>query len=177
MSLGRSLGRCNGEGGLKKERMFDLSPDRLDGLDSSILQGLVGVAKCHNKPYCFVSQNRQLELLQMYHSWNTSRRTLNRRLKKLEDAGYIERVRRHRRAADGHLILRSTLYKLCGKLFAWIGRVGRWVGRICRVFAVPGMAQYNSQRESEVFLEPPHSVEYLWKSSIKGRASPIKSIL
>jgi hypothetical protein len=116
----------------------------------AILMTLVGVAKCHNKAYCYVSQSRQLELLSKYHAWNISRRTLNRRLKELEDEGYFVRIRRHTKAQDGHLILRSTLYKFCGKLFNWLYGVKKWIGRIFRVFAVPKWAQHNSLQERKV---------------------------
>jgi len=145
----------------------------MESQKTAILMTLVGVSKCHNKAYCWVSQARQLELLSKYHSWNISRRTLNRRLRELEDEGYFIRVRRHQRAADGHLILRSTLYKLCGKLFNWLAGLKRWLGSVFGVFAVPRWAQYNSQRERRVSFQAPISVDILWKTSQKVRASPV----
>ena len=141
----------------------------------AILMTLAGVAKCHNKPYCFVSQNRQLELLKKYHSWNISRRTLNRRLKELEAEGYFIRIRRHIKASNGELILRSTLYKLQAKFFAWAYKLGQWVKRFFGVFAVPKWAQYISETESKVSPATPLDVDILWKSDIKGRASPLNS--
>ena len=91
----------------------------MESQQTAILMTLIGVAKSHNKPYCFVSQQRQLELLKKYHSWNISRRTLNRRLLELQKEGYFVRIRRHVKAPDGHLVFRSTLYKFCGKLFRY----------------------------------------------------------
>ena len=44
----------------------------MESQKEAILMTLIGVAKCHNKAYCWVSQNRQLELLDKYHSWNIS---------------------------------------------------------------------------------------------------------
>lgn len=140
----------------------------MESQHDAILSTLVAVAKCHNKPYCFVSQGRVLELLEKYHSWNISRRTLNRRLKELEDEGFFVRIRRHRRALDGHLILRSTLYKFCGKLFAWIGRLGRWIRSVARVFAVPGLAHNNSLQESRISSMPTHPVENLLTKERNG---------
>lgn len=132
----------------------------MESQHDAILGTLVGVAKHHNKPYCFVSQDRILELLERYHSWNISRRTLNRRLKELEDEGYFVRIRRHIRGSDGRLVMRSTLYKFCGKIFAWIGRVGRWALRLGRVFRVPGLAHNYSLRESKVLngVSPPKNI-------------------
>ena len=140
---------------------------------TAILMTLVGVAKCHNKPYCFVSQDRQVELLKKYHSWNISRRTLNRRLHELEREGYFVRIRRHVKAQDGHLILRSTLYKFCGKLFYYLAGLKRWLASVFGVFAVPRLAQHNSIHESKVSFEVIPNVEILWNPDEKGRASPI----
>lgn len=147
----------------------------LESQKTAILMTLVGVAKCHNKPYCFISQVRQLDLLKKYHSWNISRRTLNRRLKELEDEGYFIRIRRHIHDPQKGLVLRSTLYKFCGKLFNWLYGLKRWVGSIFTVFRVPKWAQHNSEKESKILSPTLSFVEILWKSSKRGRASPIKS--
>ena len=144
----------------------------MESQKTAILMTLIGVAKCHKKAYCWVSQNRQLELLDKYHSWNISRRTLNRRLRELEDEGYFIRIRRHLKAADGHLVLRSTLYKFCGKLFNWLAGLKRWLGSVFGVYAVPRWSQHNSLRESLVSTQTPSSVDILWKTPQKVRASP-----
>ena len=144
----------------------------MESQKTAILMTLVGVAKCHHKAYCWISQNRQLELLKKYHSWNISRRTLNRRLRELEDEGYFVRIRRHIKADDGHLVLRSTLYKFCGKLFNWLAGLKRWLTSVFGVFAVPKWAQHNSTEESLVSTQAPCSVDILWKYGKKGRASP-----
>lgn len=145
----------------------------MESQKTAILMTLVGVAKTHNKPYCFVSQNRQLELLSKYHSWNISRRTLNRRLHELEMEGYFVRIRRHIKAGDGHLVLKSTLYKFCGKLFNYLGGLKRWLASIFAVFAVPKVAHNNSIKESKVSYEVLPHVEILWKTHEKGGALPV----
>lgn len=152
-------------------------PKELHSQKVAILMTLIGVAKCHNKPYCFISQAKQLDLLHRFHSWNISRRTLNRRLRELEDEGYFIRIRRHIKAPDGHLVLRSTLYKFCGKLFNWLYGIKSWIGRVFSVFAVPRWAQYNSKKESKVLSEPLSYVNILWKTPKRGRASPIREVL
>jgi hypothetical protein len=143
----------------------------MESQKEAILMTLIGVAKCHNKAYCWVSQKRQLELLNKYHSWNISRRTLNRRLRELEDEGYFVRVRRHIKAQDGHLIFRSTLYKFCGKLFNWLAGLKRWLGSVFGVFAVPRWSQHNSLQESQVSGALSPSVEMLLIKERNGTLS------
>jgi len=140
--------------------------NQLESQKESILLTLVGVAKCHNKPYCFVSQNRQLQLLSKYHSWNISRSTLNRRLKELEDEGYFIRIRRHKEGQDGKIQFASTLYKFKAKLFMWLHRIGRAIAKIFSFYRVPRVTQYISPRENEIFKEVPSHVEILGKSSM-----------
>jgi DNA-binding Lrp family transcriptional regulator len=141
----------------------------------AILMTLVGVGKTHNKVYCWVSQNRQLELLEKYHSWNISRRTLNRRLKELVDEGYIIRIRRHIKNGRGGIRFNSTLYKFTAKLFVWLRRLGDFVRKVFTFARVPRLAQHESLRGEEIIKGVPHSVEILWKTQEKGRASPLKA--
>lgn len=117
----------------------------VESQQEAILHTLGAISKCHNKPYCWASQQTQLDLLLKYHHWNISRRTLNRRLRELEDQGYFERVRRHIKGNDGQLMLRSTLYKLKAKFFEWAYRAGQWAKRFFNVFAVPKWAQYQKE--------------------------------
>ena len=137
----------------------------LESQKTAILMTLVGVAKCHNKPYCFVSQNRQLQLLSKYHSWNISRSTLNRRLKELEAEGYFIRIRRHKEGPDGKIQFASTLYKFKAKLFMWLHRIGRAIVKIFSFYRVPRTTQYILTRENKIFKEIPAHVEILFKSS------------
>jgi len=147
----------------------------MESQKEAILMTLIGVAKRHNKPYCFISQSKQLELLRRYHSWNICRRTLNRRLRELEDEGYFIRIRRHTEDCHGRLVLRSTLYKFCGKLFNWLEGLRRWIGRVFGVFAVPKWSQYQLKKQQVSLPPEPAYVEILWKSSNQGRASPLKA--
>lgn len=121
----------------------------MESQHDAILSTLVGIGKCRNRAYFFVSQNRLLELLAKYHSWNISRSTLNRRLRELEKEGYFERVRRHIRDADGRFHPRVTLYKLFGKIFKWVGKMAAFVRRIASVFRVSRLEHSHSLRESK----------------------------
>jgi len=144
---------------------------------AAILMMLVGVARTHNKAYCWISQNRQLELLAKYHSWNISRRTLNRRLKELVEEGYIVRIRRHIKNGSGGIRFNSTLYKFKAKLFVWLRRLGGFIRKALSFARVPYLAQYSSLREEEINKRSPASVEILWRTEEKGRASPSEGIL
>jgi DNA-binding Lrp family transcriptional regulator len=145
----------------------------MDSQKTAILMTLLGVAKTHGKAYCWISQNRQLALLSKYHSWNISRRTLNRRLKELVEEGYIIRIRRHIRDSNGGLRFNSTLYKFTSKVFIWLKRLGSWVRKALSFGRVPAMAQHGSLREEEITQDVPSTVEILWKASNRGRASPV----
>jgi hypothetical protein len=137
----------------------------LESQREAILMTLIGVAKCKNKPYCFVSQNRQLELLSKYHSWNISRSTLNRRLKELEDEGYFIRIRRHKAGEDGTILFASTLYKFKAKIFMWLHRIGRTIAKIFSFYRVPRVTQYLSTKQNKVLKGDCVDVEILWKSN------------
>jgi hypothetical protein len=110
----------------------------------AIIRTLAGVGLSHKKPYCYPSQVTILGLLDQYHGLSMSRRTLNRHLKVLEVCGFFERVRRHRKGADGKILFNSTLYKFKGKLFRFMASLGHQAASFFRVFRVPWMAQHQS---------------------------------
>jgi predicted transcriptional regulator len=144
---------------------------------AAILMMLIGVSKTHNKAYCWISQNRQLELLSKYHSFDISRRTLNRRLKELVQEGYIIRIRRHIKNGQGGIRFNSTLYKFKAKVFVWLRRLGGFIRKALSFARVPYLAQHSTLREEEISKGVSANVEILWKTDEKGRASPIKGIL
>src|SRR3972149_4126939 len=49
-----------------------------------------------------------------------------------------------------------------------------WACRILGISAVPKVAQHNSFRESKISKYVPPDVHKVWKTSEKGRASPIQ---
>jgi len=143
----------------------------------AVLFTITGTCRTFNKGYCYPSQEHIIRLARKYHKVEMSRRTLNRILKKLEFDGVIERVRRHTHKADGSLWLRSTLYKLLGKVRDLAIRKLHWACGILGVSAVPKVAQHNSFRERKICKRLPPDVHSLWKSTIEGRASPLQGIL
>ena len=120
----------------------------MDGLNFAILSTLGGVGKRYKKPYCYPSQKTILELLKKYHQMVISKRTLNRRLRLLEDAGFFERVRRHfRDRVEDVMILKSTLYKFKRKLFNLMGSLIKQTKSFFSVFRVPFLAHNHSKGE------------------------------
>lgn len=145
----------------------------MESQKEAILMTLIGTAKTHNKAYCWISQNRQLELLSKYHSWNISRRTLNRRLAELVNEGYIVRIHRTIKTKDGQKRFNSTLYKFTRKVFQWLTRLGHFARKLLSFPRVPRMAHYSSYTPDEISKRTPYAVEILFKTHEKGGASPI----
>ena len=107
-----------------------------------VLSALLGVAEKYKKRYCWVSQERLRQLVGEYGGIWMSRRTLNRDLRFLEDQGWIERIRRHRRGDNGKILYASTLYKFKGKVFNMLYSFGNCVKRLFSHFRVPKWAEY-----------------------------------
>ncbi len=116
----------------------------------STVVSLLSVAKKYNKPYCFVSQKRILELLEKYHSYGISRRTLNRDLRWLEDNKFITRLRRFRKGPEGPIFC-STLYKFEHKVFMWLYSMGNRVKRFFLFYRVPKMAHYQLTQKHGIY--------------------------
>jgi hypothetical protein len=141
----------------------------------AVARTLVGIAKTHNKFYCFCSRETLCLLLKKYHHLNVSQRTMSRRIKELHDQGYIIRVRRNWEEVNGSKKFNCNLYYLQKKLFLWLKRLGEYVRKVFSHFHVPTLA-YNSLRKHRGDLEGAgRIVEILWKTDIKGRASPVTS--
>ena len=139
----------------------------------AVLYTITGVCRNHGAGYCFPTQEHIRQLVKKYHRVEMSRRTLNRVLKRLEGDGWIKRVRRHTKKPDGSLWLRSTLYKLLGKVKEWAIRKLHWACGMLGISAVPEVSQHYSFKERKVSKEVVRNVDNLWKSTIQGRASPI----
>ena len=112
------------------------------GRCEELLYSLAGIGKSCKLRYCIVGQERLRERLYTCHGYEISKRTLNRDLRVLEDDGYIERVKRHKRGENGEMVFRCTLYKLTAKFFNWLYSVGERVKRLFKWFRLPKWAQY-----------------------------------
>jgi hypothetical protein len=133
------------------------------------VMSLLGIAKKYHKFYCWVSQKRIGELLEKYHQFGISNRTLNRDLRWLEDNGYISRLRRIRVNKEGKLVFCSTLYKFTGKLFNWLNSMGNRVKRLFSHFRLPRLADYQLQQKQAFPFGVASSVEIVWIKDKDGQ--------
>lgn len=91
----------------------------------ALLQTLMQIAHRHGKTYCYPSHATIRRLTAQCHHWAPSARTLCRHIAAAQRDMYFVKTRRHRRANDGHLILRSSLYKLGLRAFQMVARWSR----------------------------------------------------
>lgn len=118
-----------------------------------IINTLDSVAKKYKKGYSYPSQITILKLLQQFHEVTFSIRTLNRRLRILEDLGFIERTRRIKRGLDGRMVFNTTLYKLTRKAYKAIGRVVRKITHHKRGYFSQGKTEKVQNPEPEEDLK------------------------
>jgi len=149
---------CNG--GIESQR---------DGLKKTF----IGIAKTHNKFYCYATRETLCLLLSKYHSINVSPRTLSRRLTELHNQGYIIRQMRTRPNGNGGKRFTCNLYYLTKKLLFWVKKLGDYARKVFSHFREPIMAHNSSDPRRRDLKSASRIVEILWKSDIKGRASPI----
>ena len=138
-----------------------------------VAKGLLGIAKKHNKTYCWTAQSSFQILLEKYEHWNMSERTLRRRLKDLEDEGYIRIVHRNWSEENGSKKFKCNLYFFTRKLFEWFEKLERIVRKVFSFFRRPSLANYSLKPYKRDLEVVPRNVEIWWKSPIEGRASPL----
>jgi len=122
----------------------------------AILITLLSISKKYQKKYCVPSQVRIEELVEKYHGFDFSNRTLNRDLAILESEGYIKRVRRIRPDACGKLVFCTTLYKFTGKLFNWLYSLGNTAKKLFAFFRLPKWADHSLPKERKCVVSSSH---------------------
>ena len=138
----------------------------------ALARTLVGIAKTHNKFYCWASRETLCLLLKKYHYLNVSTRTMSRRIKELHDQGYIVVVHRNWSEVNGSKKYRCNLYRLQKKLFLWLKRLGEYVRKVFSHFHVPSLANYSYKPLRRDLESADGIVEILWKTPQRVRASP-----
>jgi hypothetical protein len=139
----------------------------------ALAKTFVGIAKTHNKFYCYASRETLCLLLRKYHGINVSQRTMSRRIKELHDQGYIVRVQRNWSEEGGTKRFKCNLYFLKKKLLLWVKMLGEYARKVFSHFRVPILAHYSSKPIRRDLEKAYGNVEILWKSPLKGRASPV----
>ena len=84
-------------------------PYSMPGSHYRVLMILADTAAHFNKGYCKPKQEYILQVLKRRYGYGIERRQLGNITKFLNDAGIIEKVKRHKKAQDGSLLLRATL--------------------------------------------------------------------
>jgi len=149
----------------------------MTGQMEQVARGLMGIAKCHNKFYVYTAQESFQILLERFEHWNMSERTLRRRLKDLADQGYIKIVHRNWSEVNGSKKFKCNLYFFTRKLFEWFEKLERVVRKVFSFFRRPSLANYSFKPLTRDLRIVPPTVEILWKTEEKGRASPIGGVL
>jgi len=142
-----------------------------------VARGLLAIAKRHNKGYCYTAQSSFQLLLEKFEHWNVSERTLRRRLKDLEDQGYIKIVHRNWSEENGTKRFKCNLYFFTRKLFEWFEKIERVVRKVFSFFRRPSLANYSFKPLTRDLGTIAENVEILWKTDKKGVAPPIRGVL
>lgn len=136
-----------------------------------LVNALLGIAKKHNKKYCWVTQERLRELVGEYGGIWMSNRTLNRDLRFLEDGGWIERIRRHHKGTNGKILFACTLYKFKAKVFNMLFSIGNSVKRLFLHYRLPRWAEYQLSQKRASSPVAASSVELLLIREKDGHVS------
>lgn len=139
----------------------------------AIIRALLGIAKKHGRKYCWVSQERLVELVGEFGGVWMSNRTLNRDLRFLEDDGWIQRIRRHRMGADGKIVFACTLYKFKAKVFNTLFSIGNQVKRLFSHFRMPAWGEYQLSQKQVSPGAAASSVEMLLIKERDGTVSRV----
>lgn len=84
----------------------------------------------HGKSYCFPTQKKILQLLELYHGVIIKRRALNYHLADLVKTGLISRTRRIRKNPRGGLIFNSTLYFLRNLGYRFLEKIKHYGAKV-----------------------------------------------
>ena len=112
----------------------------MDQTSQAILEMDCGIGKKYEKPYHYASVKHQLVLLRKFGGPDISPRTYFRRRNKMEEAGYIKRIRRHRRRKDGTFAPGSTITMVLAKGFYEMARVMKRCLKVFSFHRLPKMA-------------------------------------
>lgn len=154
----------------------------MDQVDVAILDTLHGTQRKYKKDYSKPGQERILERILKIHKVQICRRTLNYRLRHLEDAKIIKRYKRHYKHKDGSYILRTTAYYLLKRGSATLRRVLRAAERLAEAFPVQKVAPNIVKQERNIVQEgepePAAGDRTAWLNQLeKFRADKKRSLL
>ena len=129
--------------------------DRVTSTGTAIVGVLSALQLKFGKDYSYPSQEKLRELLARYHKIVISPRTLNRRLRFLEDNGFIYRVRRTCKGPEGRMLFRTTAYYVLHKAVTLAKVVAQVAKKIAAALHLPLMADY-LKRHKDIY--PPYAL-------------------
>jgi hypothetical protein len=104
---------------------------------------LIAIAKCGKvgrKRYGVPGIPKLTELVNGFHPFNVSERTIRRDIKELKDSRWIQVIRRTRRDSTGKKVFTTNLYKFRKKFFIWLESLEKLAGDLFSLFHRPKMA-------------------------------------
>jgi len=147
------------------------------GATGSILETIMGVLSKYPNSYCKIGQIRILFLLKKIHGIDVCRSTLCAWIKWLKDEKWIVTYQGTHRTRYGKVVYGVTRYYLLPKALNWLKSLTKWGEKVYLHFRVR-FSKHNVVPKGRYYRRPIGlSSIFQLSQEIKGRASPIKSIL
>lgn len=144
----------------------------MDWRPGAVLISLGMVGKKHGKRYAFPTQKKLVELVNEFHGFDVSERTLRREVKFLKDERWFDVVRRTRRDKCGKMVFTSNLYKFRKKFFIWLESLEK-VGKVLfSHFRRPKKAVNQLHQKHASLRGAAASVDNMLISREEGKAQP-----
>lgn len=124
------------------------------GRCGAVIIAIAKVSKKHKKFYGFPTQKKLQGLVNEYHGFDVSERTIRRDVKELKDDRFLDVTRRTRKDVGEKRVFTSNLYKLKKKAFIWLDSLGKLSDDLFKHFHRPKMAnnQLLQKRASSLAL-------------------------
>lgn len=139
------------------------------GKNDAILLTMVGYSQHFGKAYIFPSQDQLRRQAEARWGEPMSRRTLNRFLRRQEDAGYFERVNRCHFINENNKKFKTTLYKLSGKLFSHIKSLEKRISNLGKFIRCPEWLRRKKQSEKDKDAKNNNRVPFLASHNPKDK--------
>jgi hypothetical protein len=109
----------------------------VDWRPGASLIGIAMTGKKHGKRYSIVGQKRLTELVNQYHPFCVSERSVRRDIKELKDSNWFSVTRRTRPNGCGKRVFTSNMYKFKKKFFIWLESLEGLAGHLFSFFRRP----------------------------------------
>lgn len=124
-----------------------------DNISQNIVKVIVDHQNQFNKRYCIPSQSRILFCLKTFYQTEICIRTLNYRLRALEDNKVILRIRRHFQGDNGMMIFKSSAYYLGSAAMDFFKVIKRFACRTLNLCGLQRLAQYYKKSKDLLFKD------------------------